>query len=114
VKRRPNPKAVKRERVAERIAARQEAAAIAGTLQMKIERYLVMDILSTQKDDHTKSLSERMTVLEQEYGELRQQRMQLEWWRQQEEGRRAARPLARLKRMWWHVKGGFSRAWFWK
>jgi hypothetical protein len=85
---------VRREDVVSQIAAREHAQIIADNVRDKLERYINLEIFSTEKDDHTKSLSERVTHLEREFGEMRrivdsinqwtsrQQRIaRMSWWR---------------------------------
>lgn len=53
------------------IAARKDAELIVDNVRAKLMRYLDLEVLATQQDDHTKSLSERVTHLESELGSLR-------------------------------------------
>lgn len=82
----------RREEVASEIAAREHAAIIAEGVKAKLERYIALEIFSTEKDDHTRSLSERVTILEKELGELRFEAQ----WKRRDEWRQRAR------RRWWH------------
>lgn len=81
----PDPR-VRREVVAANIAARTHAKIIADQMKERIERFIRMEILSTEKDDHTVSLSERVTHLERELGIMRNR---LDWlWGQHDQMKR--------------------------
>ena len=82
------------------IAAKEQGEALVSEFRWKLFRYLELEVLSTEKDDHTKSLSERVTTLEKELGGIREEQRQflanLRW--KEEHG------------TWWqHVKFLFSR-----
>jgi hypothetical protein len=66
----------RREDVVSEIAAREYAAIIAEGVRMKLERYINLEVFATQQDDHTKSLSERVTHLERELGQMREAQRQ--------------------------------------
>ena len=61
---------VNREAVASMIAAREHADVIVDEIRRKLYRYIDLEVLATQQDDHTKSLSDRVTIIEQRFGEL--------------------------------------------
>ena len=72
----PESAGEKRAALAAEISARNYADIIAGEVRTKIERYINLEILSTDKDDHTRSLSERVAHMETQLGELR---WELKW-----------------------------------
>jgi hypothetical protein len=55
------------------IEARKYAEIIGESVKERVRKFFTMDFLATQMNDHTKGLSERVTVLEGTIGQLRDQ-----------------------------------------
>lgn len=89
-----DPREVRAEVVA-RIDAHEHGDIIAEEVRAKIHRYVDMEVLSTEKDDHTRSLSERVAVLEQALGEARSSyEASVRFWEHQ-------RHMDYLEKPWW-------------